>query len=216
MDVPRCYACRRRRSAGRFRAGTYADPVAPPADTSTSELVARARDGDEESWRQLVHRMKNVVWKTVNGFNMPTGDTEDAFAATMFRLAENLDRIRDPERLPGWLATTARNESLALLRARRRTVVMDEVPEDGGDPGDHETNLVLDELRQAVREAFATLGRECQQLLRLLTGDPPMQYRDIAEHLGVPIGSIGPTRQRCLQKLRSQQSLQSYMAGTQR
>jgi len=186
------------------------------ADSSTSELVTRARDGDEAAWRELVQRMKNVVWKTVNGFNMPPGDTEDAFAATLFRLAENLDRIRDPERLPGWLATTARNESLALLRARRRTVVMDELPEDGDDPGDYEKDLLLDELRQAVRESFARLSQKCQRLLRLLTADPPMPYRDVADHLDMPIGSIGATRQRCLDKLRSERAMQSYLTGTER
>ncbi len=185
-------------------------------DSSNSDLVARARDGDQEAWRQLVARMKNVIWKTVNGFSMPTADAEDAFAATLFRLAENLDRIRDPEYLPGWLATTARNESLTLLRTRRRTVVMDELPENVDTPGLHEEDLLLDELGEAIRASFKALSTKCQQLLRLLTGDPPMPYRDVADHMTMAIGSIGETRRRCLQNLRSEQPLQTYLAGTQR
>src|SRR4051812_44682093 len=82
-------------------------------DLTLTELVERARDGEEAAWRLLVARVKNLVWKTVNGFRLGRGDAEDAFAATFFRLAEHIDTIRDPERLPGWVATTARNESLA-------------------------------------------------------------------------------------------------------
>ena len=93
---------------------------------------------------------------------------------------------------------------------------MDELPEPGDPQDDHDANLLLDELRQAVREAFSKISPKCQRLLRLLTGDPPMPYRDIADHLEMPIGSIGATRQRCLDKLRSEQAMQSYLAGGER
>ena len=101
--------------------------------------------------------MKNVAWKTINSYGVRGADADDAYAATMFRLAEHLDRIREPERLPGWVATTARNETLGLFRSRRRTVVVDEVPERDSGNGEPDAALVRDELREAVRRSFALL-----------------------------------------------------------
>lgn len=182
-----------------------------------TDLVALARNGDEQAWRQLIDRLKNVVWKTVNSFSMNSKNSEDAYAATVLRLAENLDRIRDPERLPGWMATTARNESLALLRSRRREVLVDQIPEpDTFGVGDHSQRIELDELHEMIAQSFAGLSQKCQQLLRLLTGDPPMQYREVAEFLGMPIGSIGETRRRCLDKLRMQAPFKAYEAAQHR
>lgn len=176
-----------------------------------------ARNGDEQAWRQLIERLKNVVWKTVNSFSMNSKNSEDAYAATVLRLAENLGRIRDPERLPGWMATTARNESLALIRSRRREVLVDQIPEaDTFGAGDHSQRIVLDELHEMIAQSFAGLSQKCQQLLRLLNSDPPMPYRDVAEFLGMPIGSIGLTRRRCLDKLRMQEPFKAYEAAQHR
>jgi len=183
-------------------------------ETSLTELVTKARDGDQEAWRQLVARIKNVIWKTVNGFRLGRGDAEDAFAATLFRLAEHIDTIREPERLAGWVATTARNESLAILRRNRRAIALD--PTDAITSGDHESRLVDDELKQAIHQSFNQLSEGCQQLLRLLTTDPPLAYDEIAVVLDMPMGSIGPNRQRCLERLRSARPLRAYTTETHR
>jgi RNA polymerase sigma factor (sigma-70 family) len=187
-------------------------PVA--GEVSLTELVTLARDGDQEAWRQLVARIKNVIWKTVNGFRFGRGDAEDAFAATLFRLAEHIDGIREPERLAGWVATTARNESLAILRRNRRALALD--PTDAVTSGDHESRLVDDELKQAIHQSFQLLSEACQQLLRLLTTDPPIPYDEIATVLDMPMGSIGPNRQRCLERLRSARPLRSFTTETNR
>jgi len=162
----------------------------------------------------LVARVKNLVWKVVNGFRLPRAEAEDAFAATFFRLAEHIDTIREPERLLGWLATTARNESLAIIRRNRRALALD--PTDAWTPGDHAEHIVDTELKQAIHESFKALSEACQQLLRLLTADPPASYEDVAVVLDMPMGSIGPNRQRCLDRLRSNRSLRPFMTEPSR
>jgi RNA polymerase sigma factor (sigma-70 family) len=176
-----------------------------------SELVAAAAGDDEQAWRELCLRLRNVVWKTINSYGVRGADAEDAYAATMFRLAEHLGRIRDPERLPGWMATTARHEAMALFRARRRMVVVDDVPAPA--PEDEPDPLVRHELHEAVRQAFERLDDRCRRLLRVLTADPPLPYDQISELFAMPHGSIGPTRRRCLEALRDQAPLRSYLVS---
>ena len=169
-----------------------------------------ATGGDSAAWRELCERLRGVVWRTIHNHRITGADADDVYAATMFRLAEHLGRVRDPERLPGWVATTARNEALGLFRTRKRMMVadtFDELPaEDGPD------RLEQVELRDAVRRAFAMLDERCQQLLRIATADPPLSYDEVGALLGMPHGSIGPTRRRCLDQLRSQPSLREYVA----
>jgi RNA polymerase sigma factor (sigma-70 family) len=174
-----------------------------------SELAAEAASGSESAWRELCGRLRNVVWKTIRACGVYGADADDAYAATMFRLAENLGRIRDPERLPGWIATTARNEALATFRARRRVVSVADVPEPAG-AGDPDP-VVRGELHDAVRDAFALMDERCQRLLRLLTADPPPPYEVVGELLAMPHGSIGPTRRRCLERLRAQPPLRAFL-----
>ena len=90
---------------------------------------------------------------------------------------------------------------------------MDQPPEQPSLDDDHDAALLGDELREAVRQAFGALSARCQQLLRLLSLDPPMSYRDVSDHLAMPIGSIGATRQRCLASLRTRPSMQMYLGG---
>lgn len=172
-------------------------------DPSFDGLVARALDGDSTAWEELVHRLKNVAWRTIGGFTLSDEDRKDAFAATFFRLHERLSTVRDPSRLPGWVATTARNEVLTVLRARRRDLPVDlgdnDVPAVEVEPA---AGLIDRERRAALHAALQRLSAPCQQLLRLLSVDPPLSYAEIGETLGVPHGSLGPTRQRCIERLR--------------
>lgn len=177
------------------------------------QLVPRALSGDGRAWEMLVGQLQGVVWRVIAGFDLGLEDRKDVFAATFFRLNERLDTIREPAKLPGWMATTTRNEALVLLRARRRTVATDPValPSPPAVEPVAEERLVDDELRRGVQQAFATLSPECRRLLALLTVDPPLSYKEIGELLGMPHGSIGPTRQRCLEQMRRADPLRSLI-----
>lgn len=142
---------------------------------------------------------------------------DDAFGATWLRLAERLDQIREPEKLPGWLTTTACNEVRQILRQRgRQHVSLDPFDAGGGqvatagvldallDDGDHAGELLADERRREVRDAFGRLDEHCRELLTVLVlADPPLPYDEASERLGRPIGALGPSRRRCLEKMRS-------------
>lgn len=178
-------------------------------------LVERALANDQAAWRALVDRLKGVVWKVLYSFDLAEDDRKDAFASTFFRLYEKLATVREPEKLPGWLATTARNEAMTSVRRQRRTVPMAELPLREAAPGDHDAGVLDDELKLAMRRAFDGLPAKAQALLRLLCADPPMAYDDISRLLDIPRGSIGPTRQRYLELLRRSPELAPFLeSGT--
>jgi RNA polymerase sigma factor (sigma-70 family) len=170
-----------------------------------------ARAGDHDAWTALVDRLKGVAWKVLYGFELSQEDRKDAFAATFFHLYERLSTIRELHKLPGWVATTARNEALMLVRRRDRQVPMDELPLRDVDSVDHDTALLDSELKRAMALAFRRLPADAQALMRLCTADPPIGYDEISRLLGVPRGSIGPKRQRCLERLRNSPELAPFL-----
>jgi RNA polymerase sigma factor (sigma-70 family) len=184
-----------------------------------ADLVRRASAGDEAAWTALYWRVKDVVWKIINGYgqSLSRAEAEDAFAATMFRLVENLGtspetcRIEKPDRLPGWLATTARNETMTIFRSRRRTTLVDDVGEYAVVPGEHERGVVLDELQEAMRAALANLSDRCRWLLSVWAADPPMTYEQIGQELELKHGSISKALRDCKKQLRAQPELRPYL-----
>ncbi len=154
-----------------------------------------------------------MVWSTLSGFRLSAEDRNDVFAAAFFRLYERIDTIREPHKLPGWMATTTRHEALGLVRSRQRTEPRDDVGDREAVARPLDEHLLDDELHGAVRAAFSRLSPSHQELLRLLTTEPPMSYDEIAELLDIPRGSIGPTRQRCLERLRATPELQPFLGG---
>lgn len=166
-------------------------------------LLAAAAAGDRASWDELVSRYNAMLWGIARSYRLGGADAGDAVQTTWLRLVENLHRIEDPERLPGWLATTVRRECLRILRRRERpaesTDEFDDIP-DGGDPLD--AGLLADERDAALWRALSAISTRCQQLLRVLMASPPPAYAAVAAALDMPIGSIGPSRQRCLDQLR--------------
>jgi len=176
----------------------------PAQDTESGELVRRAAAGDGAAWAELTRRYTRLLWFIVRSYRLNAADAEDAVQSTWVRLLENLDRIRDPERLGPWLVTTARRECLrALRRSGRESPTGDDRSLDVTDSQPPlDTALLRDERDAALWSAFSNLGERCQALLRLLFSDPPVSYANISEILGMPIGAIGPTRQRCLDDLR--------------
>ncbi|PSL03713.1 RNA polymerase sigma factor (sigma-70 family) [Haloactinopolyspora alba] len=175
-------------------------------DPSTSELVKQAADGVQDAWDRLVEQHSALVWTVVRSHQLRTGDAEDAFQATWLRLLENVDRIDRPDRLAGWLVTTARRECLRVLRRTDRerpdVAVEEHAGADTGTPGPVDA-LLTREDHVEVRRAFDQLSARCQNVLRLTVAAPEQDaYEDVADALGMPVGSIGPTRKRCLQHLR--------------
>jgi RNA polymerase sigma factor (sigma-70 family) len=186
------------------------------SDEPIPDLVSGALAGHQAAWDALVERMHRVVWKSVNMMTYDHEVRNDAFAATWLRLAERLESIREPEKLPGWLATTACNEVRQILRQRgRHDVSLNESWAGGGgvgdlldtlvdDDGEHTKGLVAAEQRKDVRAAFARLDDACREIITVLVlADPPLPYDEASEQLGRPVGSLGPSRRRCLEKMKS-------------
>lgn len=177
------------------------------APDQAGELVRSAREGDPDAWPALVDRYTGMVWAIVRGFRLGDGDAADAVQTTWLRLVEHLDRITDPDRVGTWLATTARNESLRLRRIAGRTVLVEDAAIDilgTAVPVEIDSGLLRAERATAVARALNRLGERCQALLRILSADPPPSYEEVSAALDMPVGSIGPTRGRCLAKLREE------------
>ena len=205
--------CAIRRSSVRCRRRRVlrVDALVGTPEPGFEVLIEGALRGDQRAWDELVERLQRVAWRAIGGFDLSPEDRKDAFAGTFFRLYERLDTIREPAKLPGWVATTARNEVLALLRARRRDTPVDlddqHLPPVDPDPGARLLDL---ELHEALHRGLARLSDACRQLLHLLTIDPPLSYAEVGDLLDLPHGSIGPTRQRCLDRLRSTPELHPF------
>lgn len=168
-------------------------------------LFQRARAGEPEAWDALVDRLGSRVWAVARAYRLGKADAEDVFQVTWMRLVTHLDGIREPDRVGAWLASTARHETLRVLRKSGRQVPSgDDRDFDVADPVAMapEAALVAAERHSAVWEAMAKLPPHCQRLLRLLMADPPPSYDEISAALDMPVGSIGPTRGRCLEHLR--------------
>ncbi len=176
-----------------------------PGDESDATLVARAREGDAAAWEALVKRLANRVWAVIRAHRLSAADAEDVFQLTWMQLLTHLDDIRHPDLVGAWLASTARHESLRVLRLSGRQVPSSgEYELDVADPlaPPPESQLVASERQAAVWAALPTLSPQCQRLLRTLMAEPPPTYEEISQALDMPIGSIGPTRGRCLEHLR--------------
>jgi RNA polymerase sigma factor (sigma-70 family) len=192
----------------------------PAGQVSTSEpetlfeLVHQARSGDKGAWSALIGRLKGLVWRATADGGLSLADREDVFAVTFFRLFEHLEDIREPQKLPGWVATTARNEVRQILRRKRRTEPRSEIERwENIDIMGVDEGLLDGELRRALQAAFLRLGCPCQQLLRLVSAVPPLSYDQVSQLMGVPRGAVGPTRQRCLERLRRSPELRPFLAG---
>ena len=170
-----------------------------------SALVAAAASGESSAWDGLVDAFGGLVWSVIRGFRLYGADASDVSQTVWLRMVEHIDRIREPERAGAWLATTARNECLRVLRKSGRQVAMAEVPEPSAPAagGDVAIGVMAAEDHQAFLSALEAVPPRCQTLLRLLVADPPLSYDTIAELLDMPKGSIGPTRGRCLDHLRA-------------
>ena len=175
-------------------------------DMSVTDLVTRARIGDQQAWDALVERYTPLVWSVCRQYWLGITDAQDVGQTVWLRLVDHLGNLCDPAALAGWLATTTRRECIRVIGAAERPALAqacdaENIP-DSNQCGMAERELLLHERNAALREAFRDLPRDCQRLLGLLTEDPPLSYAQISAMLGIPVDSIGPSRGRCLAKLR--------------
>lgn len=181
-----------------------AEPRAQTIDT----VVAAAAGGDERAWAELVTRYMPLVRSVIHRHGLTGADAADVNQTLWLRLVEHLEEIRSPAALPMWIIQTTRRECLRMLRMGRRTRPVPDPYHMVADPlragdTDLDEHVLRQERHQVLRDGFAQLPRRCRDLLALLTADPPASYQEISEKLAIPVGSIGPTRARCLHKLRT-------------
>ncbi|MGI9063529.1 MAG: RNA polymerase sigma factor [Pseudonocardiaceae bacterium] len=183
---------------------TAATRCAPATALEAAELLQRAGENDPVAWEEILRRYRSVVVATVRAFRLQEADTRDVVQMTWLRLAENTHRIRHPEQLGGWLATTARRECLHILRHAKRTPFATEAVVDNlADPAVGPEQRVIDtETAQMLRKLVAELPPRRRSLLGALFTDHPRPYAELAATVGIPVGSIGPTRNRALYQLR--------------
>jgi RNA polymerase sigma factor (sigma-70 family) len=176
-------------------------------DDELARRVQAAAAGDQDAWNWLVDRFSRLVWSVIRANGLSQPDAADAFQLTWLRLLDRVGTIQEPSRLGGWLATTARNECRGIWRkSGRATPTDDEVLERVAGTAPAADVSSLTSARDAVLwQAFGRLTVRCQQVLRVLVAeaeDGPPQYAGAALALQMPVGSLGPTRRRCLDQLR--------------
>ncbi|GAB3819163.1 RNA polymerase sigma factor [Kribbella italica] len=174
------------------------------ARSEAARLVEQAAQGDQAAWRRVVDQYSRLVFAVTRSFRLSDSDAGDVSQVVWLRLLEHIDRV-DPVRVGAWLVITTRRECIRVLAFRKRVVLTyepDAFEVVGGEQPELDAELIADERAVDVRRALESLPDRWQQLLGLLMADPPMPYAEISAKLDIPIGSIGPIRGRCLDKLR--------------
>jgi RNA polymerase sigma factor (sigma-70 family) len=180
-------------------------PAAGRSRNRIARYVGRAATGDRDAWKELVHEFGGMIRAVARRHRLSEADTADVAQTTWLRLSENLHRLQDPSRVGAWLATTARRECLRTLRASARELPEAEPPETTAcEMPTIDRALLQAEQDTALWSAFRRLPARDQALLRMLVADPQPSYEDIGDALEMPIGSIGPTRGRALDRLRGE------------
>jgi|SRR5271170_3566707 len=179
-------------------------------DPTVVALVTRAAGSDPAAWNEIVERYAPLVWSICARFQLIGSDREDVAQSVWLLLVEQLGKLREPAALPGWLATTTRRECLRVVAAARKSERLGTGLDDALQFVDNtiiDEEILMAERSAAVRAAFAELPPRCQQLLAMLIKDPPVSYAEISATLQIPVGSIGPKRARCLERMRKSSAL---------
>jgi len=184
---------------------------------TVADLIADATRGEQGAWNALVDRYMPLVYSVIRGYRMGDADAQDVSQTLWLRLVEHLTDIREPRALPAWIVTTTRHEAVRVLKSHGRMLPVDPLtnglePQDV-EPDDLDQDLTRAERHQVLRDGLAELTPQDRELIDLLIADPPVPYLEISRRLGIPIGSIGPTRARCLNKLRMTPVVRGYLAA---
>ncbi|GAA4569143.1 RNA polymerase sigma factor [Planotetraspora kaengkrachanensis] len=184
-------------------------------DSTLADLVVRAQKGDQDAWGRIVERYAPFVWAICNRYRLNRQDRDDVAQMVWLRTVEKLGSLQQPEAFAGWLATVTQRECLHASRAVRRRESNEHALDLEREMGDESVMIGRElerfERRAALRAAFAQLPPHCRQLLLLLAQEQQLSYREIAERLCVSIGGIGPTRGRCLARLRRSPHLKGFL-----
>jgi RNA polymerase sigma factor (sigma-70 family) len=186
-------------------------------DPSVTRLVTSARAGDNEAWDALVERYAPLIWSICRRYRLTEAEAADVGQNVWLYLVGQLDKLRDPAALAGWLVTTTQRECGRALRtahgpqAAGHELDLETIPDK--ETVTAEEGLLAAERHAALREAFTRLPPRYQQLLTFLMADPPVPYAKISARLGIPVGAIGPTRGRCLNKLRRDPAIAALMTA---
>ncbi len=168
------------------------------------ELVAMCLQGDAEAWEALITRYRRLIFSVPVRFGFPAADASDVFQQVCLKLIEHLHEVKDETKISAWLITTTTRQCLHLKSQRYRETATDEEFEEPLDPADTMEELrIATEEQQTVREAVEQLPSRCRNLIEMLYFDTrALSYEDVARSMKMPVASIGPTRARCLDKLR--------------
>jgi RNA polymerase sigma factor (sigma-70 family) len=179
------------------------------SQTERSERIARlvtaARQGSEAALGEIVTELSPLLWQVARATGLSVSDAEDVLQTVWMRLLDHLDDIHTSASLTAWLVTTTRRQAWRVSAAARRQLPADNevfsmLPDQG--PGSEE-QVIIDDQRRILWRAIGRLSARCQELLRIIAFVPRPDYSSVAVELGMPAGSIGPTRGRCLAKLRA-------------
>jgi len=170
-----------------------------------ADLLSAARTGSDDALGQIVNELSPLLWQVARSAGLSQGDAEDVLQTVWMRLITHLDGIHDASALTGWLVTTTKREAWRVRAASRKQLPVDQdvfadLPNKG--PGSEE-QVILEDQRRELWAAIGLLSRRCQELLRIMAFAPRSDYATVAAALGMRVGSIGPTRGRCLAKLRA-------------
>jgi RNA polymerase sigma factor (sigma-70 family) len=186
-------------------------------DFPITELVVAAAGGNAGAWAQIVTRYRPLLITVVRQFGLTPAEIDDVAQTVWLRLVEHLDALREPRALPMWIITTGRREALRYLAVERRSQPHDpsrlSLPEVDRQAAPLDEELMRAERHQALLAGMAELGTRHRQLLLLLIEDPPLPYTEISRRTGIPVGSIGPTRARAVERLRRTPSIRAWMAA---
>jgi RNA polymerase sigma factor (sigma-70 family) len=188
-------------------------------DPRVVALVTRASGGDQDAWNELVDRYGARVYTICTRNRLSNHDIEDVGQNVWLLLVEQLGKLREPAALPGWLATTTARECLRVVTAASKTERLSTTLDDSVlfvDDTVIDEEILVAERNAALRVAFAELPPRCQRLLSMLVSDPPHSYAEIHGELGIAVGSIGPQRARCLERLRRSDALAALGEGEEK
>jgi RNA polymerase sigma factor (sigma-70 family) len=175
-------------------------------DPGVTDLVSRAKNGDNKAWDALVERYAPLIWSICSRHQLGGAEADDAGRRVWLQLVDHLDTISDPAAVAGWLAATTRRECGRVARAAQAPGAAGPVPYAQTNPDEQATTaeheLLAAERSASLSEAFLHLPLSCRRLITMLIEDPPPPYTQISAKLGIPVASIGPTRSRCLDELR--------------
>jgi RNA polymerase sigma factor (sigma-70 family) len=184
--------------------------------------IATVTRSDEQAWNALIERYQHIIDAVCRRYRLRPEDAADVSQTVWMKAIDNFDRIRDLRAMPGWIKTTAMRAAWSVLRSRDRLTLLDVSEDNSADwsplvqaasSSEVDARMLHAERRAAVRDGLAELTESHRALLSLLVADPPISYQQISDQLGLPMGSIGPTRARCLRKLAAAPSIRALELG---